>query len=498
MFNKVISTSSAIVAIFILAIVVSGFFIYPKHLEKLGSRVEAAAIETKPFDFLNFETLEYIQERVYDNQLESWRLDPVSTAKRLSGFKRSDEFNLIAKEFDENNNTYVAEVEVKHNGKEYIIQLIQPVRKGPGGIWVINDIRTKKSENKVDGYLYKSGIGMKFIDSISGCDGIYDSSKRFACRQKLIRLTFTIQCDEIEEEEKIDCYLNVCNKISKSDAKTLCMSDVAKRISDPFLCSKLPDINDKSKCYLRTIAPKDFHKCEKLPDQERKNCYRAIFAGLIYGVPALDGSLYRDEYLFHSTEICSEFINKIKITPYELYLCKGRSKKELNIFWIRQFLILAAFLIIFISLFVYSYRRRDSLSYWRKGFLYGLLIGFFYLLPVISSFLFLLADCKEPVPSFVSQSLWLFTPFSFPFTLLIGSSIRWYLKYGTILNSFPSSCIWNLGMALAYVITWSIWGAIFGKLYGCLKNKRKFIYYIIWIFAISIILNFFGLVMLSG
>lgn len=89
-----------------------------------------------------------IQKNVEQNQ-QLWRLDPLQTAKEAGakfGFDpRKDTFELISKE--EQGGTdgkAVAKVLATHNGEEYIIQLIQPDKQGPEGIWVINSVTMNK------------------------------------------------------------------------------------------------------------------------------------------------------------------------------------------------------------------------------------------------------------------------------------------------------------------------------------------------------------------
>ena len=69
-----------------------------------------------------------------------WRLDPVDTVRRIGaqyGFDPySDEFSITEIHRDRGE----ALVGVKHDGREYRVRLIQPVVKGPRGVWWIESI----------------------------------------------------------------------------------------------------------------------------------------------------------------------------------------------------------------------------------------------------------------------------------------------------------------------------------------------------------------------
>ena len=79
------------------------------------------------------------QEEV-DGGANLWRLDPVDTVRRQGGQygfdPYSDEFSLI----DVNTGTGRALVGVKHDGREYQVHLVQPVRRGERGVWWIESI----------------------------------------------------------------------------------------------------------------------------------------------------------------------------------------------------------------------------------------------------------------------------------------------------------------------------------------------------------------------
>jgi len=103
-------------------------------------------VQTGPVELLDYQALQYFQEEV-NKGLNSWRLNPLLVAKTDSlqhGFKETDEFILMSKEMSENANTNIVYVEARHRQKVYNIQLIQPVKIGSGGIWIINNIAVQK------------------------------------------------------------------------------------------------------------------------------------------------------------------------------------------------------------------------------------------------------------------------------------------------------------------------------------------------------------------
>lgn len=96
---------------------------------------------------INKVKMETIQQQV-DNGHQPWYLDPLQVAKETGtkfGFDpREDKFELLeVVPKAEYAGTGLAEVKAVHGDKEYIIQLIQPVKSGEHGIWAINSIRPK-------------------------------------------------------------------------------------------------------------------------------------------------------------------------------------------------------------------------------------------------------------------------------------------------------------------------------------------------------------------
>jgi len=110
---------------------------------------EVATIQTS-VKTLDPKVLQLIQQEV-DKGHQSWKKDPLLVAQTEGleyGFQSTDEFILISKQFAEYAGTWLADVKAKHGDKSYIIQLIQPVKIGEGGIWTINSIRVKKAKDK--------------------------------------------------------------------------------------------------------------------------------------------------------------------------------------------------------------------------------------------------------------------------------------------------------------------------------------------------------------
>lgn len=68
---------------------------------------------------------------------QPWRTDPVQVAEADGGdygFTLSDQYDFLG------TTDSVAKVRVNHQGKNYVIELIQPEKKGIGGIWAIKKI----------------------------------------------------------------------------------------------------------------------------------------------------------------------------------------------------------------------------------------------------------------------------------------------------------------------------------------------------------------------
>ena len=77
-----------------------------------------------------------IQDNV-DQGNQPWRTDPLQVAEADGGdygFTLSDQYNFLG------TTDSVAKVRVGHQGKNYIIELTQPEKKGSNGIWAIEKV----------------------------------------------------------------------------------------------------------------------------------------------------------------------------------------------------------------------------------------------------------------------------------------------------------------------------------------------------------------------
>lgn len=91
---------------------------------------------------LDEERAKWLQEQS-DKGLETWRTDPLEVAAkegRMFGFDADTAFNL--KEIKEGQ-IPAAYVTAEHHGEKYVIELVQPVKKGDTGVWMINGIETE-------------------------------------------------------------------------------------------------------------------------------------------------------------------------------------------------------------------------------------------------------------------------------------------------------------------------------------------------------------------
>ncbi|MDQ7793369.1 MAG: GerMN domain-containing protein [bacterium] len=86
--------------------------------------------------FIDPERASWLQERA-DQGHETWRRDPLAVAMRdgrMAGFRLTDQFRLTGQTGSQ------AVVEAVHGGRSYTIELGQPVKTGPAGIWLITAI----------------------------------------------------------------------------------------------------------------------------------------------------------------------------------------------------------------------------------------------------------------------------------------------------------------------------------------------------------------------
>lgn len=125
------------------------FMVEGKRVETLTGHADftepigRGPIRTYPV-FIDKNRVEALQ-RLVDQGRETWRLDPLKVARRegrMAAFYLGDRFELLSRvDKGEYSGTGEADVRAVHSGKSYILKLIQPIKTGPGGIWVINGIR---------------------------------------------------------------------------------------------------------------------------------------------------------------------------------------------------------------------------------------------------------------------------------------------------------------------------------------------------------------------
>lgn len=99
--------------------------------------LQREGILTHPI-FIDEERAEWLQERA-DAGIETFRSDPLAVAAfdgRMAGFVPGDVFEL--EEVDPAAGT--ALVTAGRDGEVYLINLVQPVRTGDGGIWMIDSV----------------------------------------------------------------------------------------------------------------------------------------------------------------------------------------------------------------------------------------------------------------------------------------------------------------------------------------------------------------------
>ena len=103
--------------------------------QKLKIPVEGITGEVKIFE-IDQDEMQALQQRA-DSGIDSWAKDPIEVAKRTVvgnfGITKDDIFSLKSRNFSLGE----AEVEILHDSKIYIAELVQPVKKGEEGIWAV-------------------------------------------------------------------------------------------------------------------------------------------------------------------------------------------------------------------------------------------------------------------------------------------------------------------------------------------------------------------------
>ncbi|MCL6636491.1 MAG: hypothetical protein K6T26_00970 [Alicyclobacillus sp.] len=89
------------------------------------------------------EDYQRIQQAVDAGQ-NLWRLSPVRTAQvvgsRHLGLRPDDAYTFVEQYRDAGSGLMHAVVRVQHRGCTYLVELYQPERQGPRGIWVVESV----------------------------------------------------------------------------------------------------------------------------------------------------------------------------------------------------------------------------------------------------------------------------------------------------------------------------------------------------------------------
>jgi LysM repeat protein len=116
--------------------------VYAGQLLKIPT--DPNALPSKGTGFpLDLEIARYYQSLV-DSGKDVWRLDPIKIAKRelsgKSGISENDDFRIISE--DRLAGQITIEINQK-DGDAFLAELVQPIRKGSGGIWMIESLKSK-------------------------------------------------------------------------------------------------------------------------------------------------------------------------------------------------------------------------------------------------------------------------------------------------------------------------------------------------------------------
>ena len=112
--------------------------------QKLKIPSDPTAIPSKGSGFsLDLDLARYYQSQV-DSGKEVWRLNPVEVAKRelegRSGISSEDDFRIISE--DRLAGDVMVEI-AKKDGSLYLAEIIQPIKRGTGGIWMVKSLKNK-------------------------------------------------------------------------------------------------------------------------------------------------------------------------------------------------------------------------------------------------------------------------------------------------------------------------------------------------------------------
>ncbi|MBX5436932.1 MAG: hypothetical protein IRZ33_06915 [Alicyclobacillaceae bacterium] len=83
-------------------------------------------------------------QRAADRGVNRWRLDPVQTARVVGsthlGLRPDDTYEFVEQYIDAGSGLQQAVVRVQHGPCSYLVELYQPERQGPSGIWVVQTV----------------------------------------------------------------------------------------------------------------------------------------------------------------------------------------------------------------------------------------------------------------------------------------------------------------------------------------------------------------------
>lgn len=73
-----------------------------------------------------------------------WRLSPVRTAQVVGsehlGLRPTDSYTFVEQYYDRGSGLQHAVVRVRHSACTFLVELMQPMKQGTGGIWVVQSV----------------------------------------------------------------------------------------------------------------------------------------------------------------------------------------------------------------------------------------------------------------------------------------------------------------------------------------------------------------------
>lgn len=83
-------------------------------------------------------------QRAVDQGQNLWRLSPVRTAQEVGtrhlGLRTNDSYTFVEQYRDTDSGLQHAVVRVKHRTCLFLVELYQPEKQGPGGIWIVESV----------------------------------------------------------------------------------------------------------------------------------------------------------------------------------------------------------------------------------------------------------------------------------------------------------------------------------------------------------------------